>query len=445
VTGHGLSLMGGMEGGSSSCPLFMDEKVLKEIDPTKNWVVDRTDRRIDYDLTVIREMEKPRLVVITVPSIFRHIAGRALRRLYPEIAPYTKVNTQSLRWDPNPYEFAAGYWRCSPNVVLEIAETAFHQYFRFFVDEAKESPASLHEAFLGALHEESRGAACNVSWQDAFDDEEVEEEGIVGSDVGGEVSSLGETGMTLEEFLSFYPPATALAFRRIIHMVDVIADNPGSGMHFSALLAGPPGTGKSLFATLLAQYAIEKKRALVVFSSGVTGIDFVYEAIKMFPLILFIFDECEFLVQDREEQPTRELIHLLQLLDGYAYRSYASWGMIFTTNRPHAVDPAFLRPVRLDELVEVLPLQDGHLGRKVFEYHCRRLGVEPPEGIDEKYFEGRTHAECAALAHKISRMAKFGGSVSAEDVKALLRDMAKWSRPRRLKGVLSTGEEKAGF
>jgi len=71
--------------------------------------------------------------------------------------------------------------------------------------------------------------------------------------------------------------------------------------------------------------------------------------------------------------------------------------------------------------------------------------VEPPGGVDEKYFEGRTHAECAALAHKISRMAKFEGAVSAEDVKVLLKDMAKWSRPRRLKGVLSAGEEKAGF
>jgi hypothetical protein len=425
----------------------MDEKVLKEIDPTKNWVIDKTDRRIDYDLTIVREMEKPRLVVITVPHVFRHISGRALRRLYPEIVPYTKVHISSLRWDPRSYEFIAGYWRCSPNVVLEIAETAFHQYFRFFVDEAKENPASLYEAFLNALREESRGAVCNVSWQSAFDDDvEDEEEELGSANIGdGEVSSLGEAEITLEEFLSFYPPATALAFRRIIHMVDVIADNPASGMHFSALLAGPPGTGKSLFATLLAQYAVEKKRALVVFSSGVTGIDFVYEAIKMFPLVLFIFDECEFLIQDREEQPTRELIHFLQLLDGYAYRSYASWGMIFTTNRPHAIDPAFLRPVRLDELVEVLPLQDGHLGRKVFEYHCRRLGVEPPEGVDEKYFEGRTHAECAALAHKISRMAKFGGAVSAEDVKALLKDMAKWSRPRRLKGVLSAGEEKAGF
>ena len=423
----------------------MTKRMLTEIDPTKDWVVDNTNFRIDYELTITREFAKPRLIVIAIPVILQNIVGRALRQLFPQMSPYTRVHIQSLRWNSIPHTVHAGYWRCSPYVVLEVNETAFYTYFRFYIDEEKVSPQSFYEDFQKALRAASAGVICNISVGELFsdwEDEEAEENIpplLLDENIG---SPFEKIDISLDEFLSFYPPETALAFRRVIQMMDTIANEPASGLHFSALIAGPPGTGKSLFATLLAKYAAEEKKALVIFASGVSGLDIIYDVIKIFPLVLFIFDECEFLAQNREQRPTRELIQLMQLLDGYAHKTYASWGVIFTTNRPHTIDPAFLRPIRMDELIELSPIQDGKLGLEIFKYHCRKLGIEEIS-VDEKVFEGRTHAECAALAQKIYRMKKFNKEVTPETIKALLKDISKWSRPQKIKGSLT--EEKAGF
>jgi len=421
----------------------MDRDVLRLIDPTKDWVIDKTDHKIDYELTIIREMVEPRIIVISIPVAFYTIAGRALKTLFPQIAPYTKVHPRSLHWYSNPYRLPVGYWQCSSDIVLEINETAYYFFLRFYIDTAKLSPTKFYDEFLKALRDASRGVICNLSENETFisADEDEEEESLVVVSYEDN-ASFEKVDISFDEFFSFYPDDTVLAFKRVIQMLDTIAAEPGSGLHFSALLAGPPGTGKSLFATLLAKYAVEEKKALVVFTSGISGIDVVYDGIKLFPLVLFIFDECEFLAQNRERQATRELISLMQLMDSYAYKSYASWGILFTTNRPHTIDPAFLRPMRLDELIELTPIQDSQLGYKLFVYHCHKLGIEPPAGLDLKIFEGRTHAECAALAHKIYRMEKFGKKVTPEEIKALAKDIAKWSRPQKIRSGI---EDKAGF
>jgi hypothetical protein len=79
---------------------------------------------------------------------------------------------------------------------------------------------------------------------------------------------------------------------------------------------------------------------------------------------------------------------------------------------------------------------------EIFRYYCKKLGLENVPELDERIFEGRTHAECAALAHKVYRMKKFGKEVSAEEIKSLLKDISKWSRPQKIKGSI---EEKTGF
>jgi hypothetical protein len=426
----------------------MTKEVLKEIDPTKDWVVDDTNIRPDYELTIIKELAKPRVVVLAIPVMFQTIAGRALKLLFPQMTPYTKAHPYSLRWNSNPYYLHNGYWRCSPDIVLEVNETAFYTYLRFYVNEEKVSPPTLYENFLKALREASRGVICNLSAGEVFssgwEDEDEEEAAEIPTFLLDEAftSPFEKIDITMDEFLSFYPTEVVLSFKRVIQMVDTIANEPASGLHFSVLIAGPPGTGKSLFSTLIAKYAAEEKKALVIFASGVSGFEVIHDAIKLFPLVLFIFDECEFLAQNREQRPTKELIHLMQILDGYAYKSYASWGIIFTTNRPHTIDPAFLRPIRMDELIELSPIQNGRFGLEIFRYYCKKLGLEAVPELDERVFEGRTHAECAALAHKVYRMKKFGKEVSAEEIKSLLKDISKWSRPQKIKGSI---EEKTGF
>lgn len=420
----------------------MDEKTLREIDP-KEWVVDDTTKKIDYELTIIREYKKPFRLVFTVPIVLNQVAGKALRSLFPNMAPYSKVNVYSLTWTSNPYTILPGYFRCDEHLVVEITETAFYLFIYFWGDAEYIEPKKLHKSFVSALRRSAKGLIIDISQGEPPIEDEEDEDYRYSHSTSIEFETVRKDmdDITLDDFVSFYPLETQLAFRRIIHMVDVLAQEPASGLHFSALLVGPPGTGKSLFSHLVAQHAA-KKGALVLWGTGVRGFEYIYDILRMFPFVLFIFDECESLLVSREHTTRSELIFLMRLLDGYSLPVHSSWGIIFTTNLAKNIDKAFLRPIRLDELVELTYFDNGELGYKVFSFHCSRLGIDPPAGVDAKWFEGRTHAECAAVAYKIYRMTKFGYEVTAETVKMLLKGVVKWANPSQLK---SSTPDRLGF
>jgi len=154
------------------------------------------------------------------------------------------------------------------------------------------------------------------------------------------------------------------------------------------LLQGPPGTGKTLLAR-----AIAGEASVPFYSMG--GADFVEMfagvgasrvrelftlAKKNAPCIIFI-DEIDAIGSKRSggnsgshEEREQTLNALLVEMDGFSTNETII--VIGATNRPDVLDPALLRPGRLDRQVTIsLPNLHGRI--KVLEVHTRQITISP--------------------------------------------------------------------
>ncbi|KAF9554500.1 26S proteasome regulatory complex ATPase RPT4 [Agrocybe pediades] len=157
------------------------------------------------------------------------------------------------------------------------------------------------------------------------------------------------------------------------------------------LLYGPPGTGKTLLARAVA--ATLQTNFLKVVSSAIVD-KYIGESARVIremfgyardhePCVIFM-DEIDAIggrrfsegtSADREIQ--RTLMELLNQMDGFD--SLGKTKLIMATNRPDTLDPALLRPGRLDRKVEVpLPNEQGRL--EILKIHA--APVNKVEGLD---------------------------------------------------------------
>ncbi|XP_042456473.1 26S proteasome regulatory subunit S10B homolog B-like isoform X2 [Zingiber officinale] len=157
------------------------------------------------------------------------------------------------------------------------------------------------------------------------------------------------------------------------------------------LLYGPPGTGKTLLARLIASNI--NVNFLKVVASAIID-KYIGEGArlirKMFgyarahqPCIIFI-DEIDAIAghhlrestcADREIQ--RTLMELLNQLDGFDQLGKVK--VIMATNRPDVLDPALLRPGRLDRKIEI-PLPNEQSRIEILKIHA--AGITKHGDID---------------------------------------------------------------
>jgi SpoVK/Ycf46/Vps4 family AAA+-type ATPase len=145
------------------------------------------------------------------------------------------------------------------------------------------------------------------------------------------------------------------------------------------LLYGPPGTGKTLLARCLAGQADAAFFHLRVvdvssmwYGQAERRLQAAFDRARREPRAIIFIDEIDALVPPREtahEATHRVVSTLLQNLDGLEERGNLL--VVASTNRPESVDPAFLRPGRIDRLIEV-PLPDPGARREIFQVHMRR-------------------------------------------------------------------------
>lgn len=150
------------------------------------------------------------------------------------------------------------------------------------------------------------------------------------------------------------------------------------------LLYGPPGTGKTLLARAVAN-TLDVKFLKVVSSAliekyiGESGRMiremFAYARSKA-PCIIFL-DEIDAIggkrssnssSADREVQ--RTLLELLNQLDGFSHLDNVK--VIMATNRPDILDPALLRPGRLDRKIEI-PLPNDQGRKEILKIHTETM------------------------------------------------------------------------
>lgn len=152
------------------------------------------------------------------------------------------------------------------------------------------------------------------------------------------------------------------------------------------LLYGPPGTGKTMLVKAVANHT---NAAFI----RVNGSEFVQKylgegprmvrdvfrlAREKSPSIVFI-DEVDSIASTRFDAATsadkevqRVLIELLNQMDGFDQTSNVR--VIMATNRPDTIDPALMRPGRLDRKIE-FPLPDRRQKRLVFNAITSKMSL----------------------------------------------------------------------
>merc|ERR1712227_966621 len=160
------------------------------------------------------------------------------------------------------------------------------------------------------------------------------------------------------------------------------------------ILYGPPGTGKTLLAKAVANQT--SATFLRVVGSELIqkylgdGPKLVRELFQVAgenaPSIVFI-DEIDAIGTKRydstsggEREVQRTMLELLNQLDGFDDRGDVK--VIMATNKIESLDPALIRPGRIDRKIE-FPLPDIKTKRRIFGIHTSRMNLSDDVSLEE--------------------------------------------------------------
>jgi len=173
-------------------------------------------------------------------------------------------------------------------------------------------------------------------------------------------------------------------------LYDEIGIKPPKGV----ILYGPPGTGKTLLAKAVANQT--SATFLRVVGSELIqkylgdGPKLVRELFRvaddLAPSIVFI-DEIDAIGTKRydstsggEREIQRTMLELLNQLDGFDPRGDVK--VLMATNRIETLDPALIRPGRIDRKIE-FPLPDIKTRRRIFDIHTRKMTLADDVDLEE--------------------------------------------------------------
>ncbi|KAG5341988.1 26S protease regulatory subunit 7 [Termitomyces sp. Mn162] len=153
------------------------------------------------------------------------------------------------------------------------------------------------------------------------------------------------------------------------------------------LLYGPPGTGKTLCARAVANRTdatfirvIGSELVQKYVGEGARMVRELFEMARSKKACIIFFDEVDAIGGARfddgaggDNEVQRTMLELINQLDGFDPRGNIK--VLMATNRPDTLDPALLRPGRLDRRVEfALPDNEGRA--HILRIHARSMSVE---------------------------------------------------------------------
>ncbi len=190
------------------------------------------------------------------------------------------------------------------------------------------------------------------------------------------------------------------------HIFEKVGITPPKGV----LLYGPPGTGKTLLAKAVAANSnatfIEVVGSELVQKFIGEGAKFVKSIFQLArekaPSIVFI-DELDSIAAKRievgtsgEREVQRTFMQLLAEIDGF--KPLGNVKVIGATNRLDILDPAILRPGRLDRLIHVpKPNFEGRV--EIFRIHTRKMNLADDVSFEKlsHFTDGMTGADIKAI------------------------------------------------
>ncbi|WPT16030.1 26S proteasome regulatory subunit 7 [Picochlorum sp. SENEW3] len=152
------------------------------------------------------------------------------------------------------------------------------------------------------------------------------------------------------------------------------------------LLYGPPGTGKTLLARAVANRTdacfirvIGSELVQKYVGEGARMVRELFQMARSKKACIIFFDEVDAIGgargddQGGDNEVQRTMLEIVNQLDGFDSRGNIK--VLMATNRPDTLDPALLRPGRLDRKVEFgLPDLQGRT--QIFKIHTRAMNVE---------------------------------------------------------------------
>mmetsp|Transcript_15284 Transcript_15284/g.46189 ORF Transcript_15284/g.46189 Transcript_15284/m.46189 type:complete len:426 (-) Transcript_15284:463-1740(-) len=153
------------------------------------------------------------------------------------------------------------------------------------------------------------------------------------------------------------------------------------------LCYGPPGTGKTLLARAVANRTdacfirvIGSELVQKYVGEGARMVRELFQMARSKKACLIFFDEIDAIGGARfddgaggDNEVQRTMLEIVNQLDGFDSRGNIK--VLMATNRPDTLDPALLRPGRLDRKVE-FGLPDLESRTQIFQIHTRTMNVE---------------------------------------------------------------------
>ena len=182
------------------------------------------------------------------------------------------------------------------------------------------------------------------------------------------------------------------------------------------LLYGPPGTGKTLLAKAVASSTnstfieiVSSELVQKFIGEGAKLVKEIFQLAKeKAPSIIFI-DELDALAAVRvdigtsgEREVQRTFMQLLAEIDGF--KALGNVKVIGCTNRKDILDPAFLRPGRLDRLIKI-PLPEKDARKQIFKIHTKNMALYEKINTDvlneqmEHFSGAEIHAVCTEAGY----------------------------------------------
>lgn len=153
------------------------------------------------------------------------------------------------------------------------------------------------------------------------------------------------------------------------------------------MLFGPPGTGKTLCARAVANRTdatfirvIGSELVQKYVGEGARLVRELFELARSKKACIIFFDEIDAVGGARfddgaggDNEVQRTMLELINQLDGFDARGNIK--VLMATNRPDTLDPALLRPGRIDRRIE-FSLPDAEGRAAILRIHARSMSVE---------------------------------------------------------------------
>jgi transitional endoplasmic reticulum ATPase len=226
------------------------------------------------------------------------------------------------------------------------------------------------------------------------------------------------------------------------------------------LFYGPSGCGKTLLAKAIANecganfISIKGPELLTQwFGESEANVRELFDKARAASPCILMFDEIDSIAKARgsggaggSEAGDRVINQILTEIDGVGARKNVF--VIGATNRPDVLDPAIIRPGRLDQLIYI-PLPDLKSRMAIFKAALRKAPVDPNLNIEvlARSTQGFSGADIAEIVTSASKLAIREAILATEDRKAKIEsgEVEDDGGPNEISGKMLIGKSHFNF